>query len=114
MKNYKTLTPAYDVSGGDKDFDSIAFEGKEFLEVQFFFSDLDESDHKLRLQESLDGNNFVDSKDSDGNTIEIVIDNALEFDILKVLSFNTVHFRFQFIKGTTGTGTIDKLKIMME
>ena len=114
MKNYTTLTPAYDVSGGDKNFEKVPFLGNKDLSVQFFYTSLDESDHKLRLQESLDGVNFLDSKDTAGNTIEMVIDNSLSTDILKVQDFNTVYFSLQFIEGTAGTGTFDKILIMTE
>ena len=114
MKNYETLTPAYDVSGGDENFTKVPFLGEKDLSIQFFYTSLDEADHKLRLQESLDGVNFLDSKDSAGNTIEMVIDNSLSVDILKVNDFNTAYIRPQFIEGTAGTGTFDKLLIMME
>ena len=114
MKNYKTLTTAYDVSGGDKNFDNVVFEGTNNLNIQFFFTSLNKADHKLRLQESVDGVNFVDSLDADDNIIEMVIDNTLTNDILDVIEFNTAHFRLQFIEGTAGTGTIDFIKILME
>ena len=114
MKNYKTLTPAYDVSGGDSNFESLPFLGSNFLEVQFFYTSLNQTDHKIKLQESVDKVNFVDSIDSSGSPIEITIDNSLSFDILKINDFNTAYFRFQFIEGTSGTGTIDKLMIMSE
>ncbi len=114
MKNYTTLIPAYDVSGGDENFESIPFLGEKDLSIQFFYTSLNQADHKLRLQESQDGINFLDSKDSAGNTIEMTIDNSLSVDILKVYDFNTVYIQLQFIEGTSGTGTIDKLLIMME
>lgn len=114
MKTYKTQIVAYDVSGGNEDFDSLVFEGREFLAVQLYYTSLNQSNHKLRLQESLDGVNFLDSLDSSGTTIEITIDNSILTDILKVNDFNTKYYRFQFIKGTTGTGTLDKLIIVME
>lgn len=114
MKTNKIQTVAYDVSGGDSSFDTLPFEGVNFLEVQFFYTSLNKADHKIRLQESVDGINFHDSKDSSGNTIEIIIDNSLTNDILKSYDFNTKFFRFQFIEGTSGTGTLDKLIIMME
>ena len=114
MKSYKTLLPAYDVSGGDEDFEVITFQGMKSLIVQFYYTSLNQTDHKLRIQESLDGVNFLDSKDSSGSVIEITIDNSLSTDILKVYEFNTAYIKPQFIEGTAGTGTIDELKFLME
>lgn len=114
MKSYKTLSTAYDVSGGDENFETLSFLGINFLAVQFFYTSLNQADHKLRLQESIDGVNFLDSVDSGGSAIEITIDNALSTDILKIFDFNTVFYRFQFIEGTSGTGTLDKLMIVTE
>ena len=114
MKEIKEYTIDYDVSGGDENFEAIPFTGDKDLALQFFYTSLDEADHKIRLQESLNGVNFLDSVDSSGSTIEIIIDNTLDNDILKVSDFNTGFIRFQFIEGTTGTGTIDSFKILME
>ena len=114
MKNYKNQIVAYDVSGGDSNFDSIPFDGKTFLAVQLFYTSLNQADHTLKLQESLDGVNFIDALDTSGTAIELTIDNSLTTDILKVYDYNTAHIRFQFIEGTTGTGTIDKLMILSE
>lgn len=114
MKTYKTIELNYDVSGGDESFDSVEFTGSKDLIVQFYYTSLNQADHKIRLQESLDGINFLDSLDTSGNVIEITIDNSISTDILKIRDFNTAHFRLQFVEGTAGTGTIDSLKIMME
>jgi hypothetical protein len=114
MKTYKIIEPNYDVSGGDTSFESIEFAGIKYLIIQFYYTSLNQIDHKIRLQESLDGKNFVNSLDSCGSNIEITINNAISTDILRVIDFNTAYFRLQFIEGTSGTGTIDLLKIMME
>ena len=114
MKNYKTQEVSYDVSGGDKTWDSFPFEGSSFIGVQFFYTSLNQADHTLRLQESIDGVNFVDALDTSGSVIEMTIDNSLSSDILKSYNYNTAYVRFQFIEGTTGTGTIDKLMIVIE
>lgn len=114
MKTTTVQTPEYDVSGGDKNFDSLTFEGSNFMGVQFYYTSLNQTNHKLRLQESLDGVNFLNSMDSSGNNIEITIDNSIATDILKASDFNTKYFRFQFIEGTAGTGTFDKLIIVTE
>ena len=114
MKTYKTQEVSYDVSGGDSAFDSFAYQGIDYLAVQLFYTSLSQADGKLRLQESIDGVNFVDAEDSSGNAIEITINNALTNDILSVKSFNAAFIRFKFIEGTAGTGTIDTLRIVME
>lgn len=114
MKTHKILEPNYDVSGGDKNFDSLVFDGENFLGVQFFYTSLNQSDHKFRLRESIDGVNFLDSKDSSGSTIEMTIDNSITSDVLKVYNFNTAYIELSFIEGTSGTGTIDKIKIITE
>lgn len=114
MKNFATITPAYDVSGGDTNFETIPFEGTNFLGVQIYYTSLNQSDHKIKLRESIDGVNFLDSEDSSGNAIEMVINNAVTSDILKVYNFNAGYVGFSFVEGTTGTGTIDKLKIITE
>lgn len=114
MKHYVNQTPAYDVSGGSTNFDKVSFLGSRFLSVQIFYTSISVSDAKIRLQESLDGVNFVDSKDESGNTIEMVLNNALTNDILCVVDFNTAFFRLQYIEGTAATGSIDSLKMMFE
>lgn len=114
MKNYKTLTPAYDVSGGDENFDLVEFGGENYLAIQFYYSSINQADATLRLQESLDGVNWITSVDSSGNDIEMVIDNSLSTDMLKAYNFNTAYIRLQYIEGTAATGTFDKIKIMME
>jgi len=114
MKTYNEQAVNYDVSGGDANFDSLVFEGNNFLAVQFFYTSLNQADHKIKLQESIDKINYVDSLDSSGSAIEMTINNALANDILKVYNYNTVSYRFQFIEGTAGTGTIDKLIIVTE
>lgn len=114
MKAKTIQTPAYDVSGGNTNFDIVPFEGNSFIAVQFYYTSLNQANHKLRLQESIDGVNFLDSLDSSGNNIEITIDNSIATDILKAFDFNTSYIRFQFVEGTTGTGTFDKLNIVME
>ena len=115
MKQNVNQEVAYDVSSGDKDFDDFVFEGVHDIILQFFYTALNKADHKIRLQESLDGVNFINSKDSSGALVEITIDNSLTNDILRyTLEFNTKFARFQFIEGTAGTGTIDKLIIMTE
>ncbi len=114
MKSYKTLTPAYDVSGGDENFEGIAFNGENHLVAQFYYTTINQVDAKFRLQESLDNVNFLDSLDSAGNTIEMTIDNSISTDILKVSDFTSAYIRFQYIEGTAATGTFDKIKIMME
>jgi hypothetical protein len=114
MKHYTTILPAYDVSGGDTNFDTIAFEGNNFLGVQIYYTSLNQADHKIKLRESLDGVDFLDSEDSSGNAIEITLNNAVTSDIMKVYNFNTTYVGFSFVEGTTGTGTIDKLKIITE
>ncbi len=114
MKTYEKQNPAYDVSGGDTNFEKVQFSGVNFLGIQLFYTSLNQVDHKIRLQESIDGNNFVDSLDGNGNTIEMVIDNTLITDILNVAGFNTAFYRLQFIEGTTGTGIIDNIKYLME
>ena len=114
MKTYKTVTPDYDVSGGDYEFESFTFEGKSFFGVQIFYSSLNQADHKIRLQESIDGINFIDSKDDAGNYIEITLDNTIPSDILKIYNFNSGFVRPKFIEGTAGTGTIDTIKMLFE
>ena len=114
MKNFKILTPAYDVSGGDTNFETVPFEGDNFIGVQIYYTSLNQADHKIKLRESLDGVNFLDSEDADGNTIEMTINNAIASDILKVYNFNTGYIGLSFVEGTTGTGTIDKIKIITE
>lgn len=114
MKELKVLNPAYDVSGGDHAFESDTFNGEYIIGVQYFYTSLNQADHKIRLQESFDGVNYVDSVDSSGSTIEMTIDNSLSVDILKAYDFSTRFYRFKFIEGTTGTGTIDTLKIFTE
>ncbi len=114
MKTYKEINPNYDVSGGDTFFESFPFEGKEFIAIQLFYTSISQADATIRLQESIDGVNFIDSKDSSGSNIELTIDNSLTSDILKAFDFNTANIRFRYIEGTAATGTIDKLKIMFE
>jgi len=114
MKTQIILEPNYDVSGGDTFFEGQVFSGTKFLEVQLFYSSLSQADSKLRLQECLDGVNYIDSVDSSNSPIEITIDNTLTTDIVKVNEYNTAKFRFRFVEGTAGTGTIDKLMILME
>ena len=114
MKNYKIQDIDYDVSGGDSNFESLVFEGENFLGVQIYYTSLSQAHHKIKLQESLDGVSFLDSLDSSGNTIEITLNNSLANDIMKVYNFNTGYVRFSFVEGTSGTGTIDKLKIITE
>lgn len=112
MKNTKILNTDYDVSGGDKNFETIVNEGKDTLLVQYFVKSLSQIDNKLRLQISLDGVNFVDYVDNSGTTAEITLDETS--DILKIDNFNTSFFRFQFVEGTAGTGTLEKLIILTQ
>jgi len=115
MKTSETQIVNYSVAGGDTNFDSFVYTGQRDIVVQLFYTSLNQADHKLRLQKSLDGVNFLDAKDGSGTTIEITINNAISTDILEAInSFNTKFARFQFIEGTAGTGTIDKLLILME
>ena len=116
MKTYINQEINYDVSGVEATFDSIVCSANEGdISIQFYHSDLNKADHKLVLQESSDNVNFVDSKDQSGSTVEIVIDNTLSNDILRVAkSFNVPYARLKFVEGTTGTGKINNFKIMME
>lgn len=114
MKTTKTISPAYSVAGGDTVFEGFKFSGDNFLELQITFASLDETDHKIRIQESADGVNYTDSKDSSGNYIDIVLLSTLVSDIIKVNDFNAYYVRARFIEGTTGTGTISTLKFIME
>jgi len=114
MKIYNTLEPAYDVSGGDANFDSIPFEGKTFIGVQFFYTSISQADATFRLQESLDGVNFIDSQDSSGSDIELTINNTISTDILKAFDFNTGYIRIRYIEGTAATGTVNKIKFLFE
>lgn len=114
MKNYIKQEPAYDVSGGDKNFDSFEFKGDKAIICQLHQSSLNQTDHKLRLQTSLDNVNFNDALDESGNQIEITISNSLATSALFKYDFTAKYCRFQFVEGTTGTGTIDELDIMTE
>jgi hypothetical protein len=114
MKTYKELNPNYDVAGGDTFFESFPFEGKEFIAAQFFYSSISQADAVFRLQESIDGVNYLDSKDNSGSDIEITLNNAIPSDIIKAFDFNTGYVRFRYIEGTAATGTIDKIKLMFE
>lgn len=115
MKTNIAQTPAYDVSGGDENFENFVYEGNGDIICQFYFTSLNKADHKIRLQESLDNVNFIDTKDSSGNVVEMIINNSLTNDILRYTEeFNSNFARFQFIEGTAGTGIIDKLKILMQ
>lgn len=115
MKVRKSISPAYSVTGGDKIFEGLPFEGSSFLELQIFYTGFNKEDNKIRLQESLDnGNNYVDSKDSEGNFIEITLASANVSDVIKVNSFNGDWIRARFIEGTTGVGTISKINFIME
>ena len=78
------------------------------------FASLNQNDHKIRIQESLDGANYTDSKDNQGNFLEITLDSSLTGDIIKVDDFNADYIRARFIEGTTGTGTISTLNYLME
>lgn len=104
----------YDVSGGDAEFEGVVSSGKDYISFQIFYSNLNQADHTIRIQECLDGVNYVDSVDAAGDYIEIVLDNTLTNDIIKIVNFNTNNFRCRFIEGTSGTGTIDRIKVMTE
>lgn len=114
MKTTRTILPVYSVAGGDTNFEGLRFEGTNFLEVQIFFASLNKDDHKIRIQESTDGSDYVDSKDSAGNFLEITLLSSLTSDIIKVDDFNADYIRARFIEGTTGTGTITKINFLME
>ena len=114
MKKYNIIEPGYDVSGGDTFFDSFTFEGRDFFAAQIYYTSISQADAVIRLQESLDGVNWLDSKDSAGNDIEITINNVISSDILKIFEFNTGFVRLRYIQGTAATGTIDKIKLLFE
>jgi hypothetical protein len=114
MKTNITQELNYDVSGGDTVFDSVEMNGQTYISFQIYYTSLDQADHKIKIQESLDGVNFIDSVDSSSNIIEITLDNTITNDILKIVHFNTNYFRAAFVEGTAGTGTVDKIKIMTE
>ena len=114
IKTKKRQEVNYDVSGGSVDFEKMVFEGSEFLGVQINYTSLNQSDSKIRLQESIDGLNFVDSIDGSGSLIEITLNNTINSDIINVSNFNTLFFRLKFIQGTTTAGTIDSFHILTQ
>ncbi len=114
MKTTKTIPTAYSVAGGDTNFEGLRFKGINFLEVQIIFASLNQSDHKIRIQESTDGVEYTDSKDANGDFLEITLSGSLTNDIIKVDDFNADYIRARFIEGTTGTGTITQINFLME
>jgi hypothetical protein len=114
MKTKKTISPAYSVAGGDQVFEGLRFKGNNFLELQIIYTTLDEGDHKIRIQEGTNGQNYTDSKDNQGNFLEITLSTSVLNDIIKVDNFNADYIRARFIEGTTGTGTISTLNFLME
>ncbi len=114
MKTKKTISPTYSVAGGDTVFEGLRFKGNNFLELQIIYTTLNQGDHKIRIQESTNGENYTDSKDSQGNLLEITLSTSVLNDIIKVDNFNADYIRARFIEGTTGTGTISTLNFLME
>ena len=114
MKTIESIFPAYSVAGGDKNFETIAYKGSNFLGVQIFYTSFSKGDNKIRLQESIDGAQYVDSKDANGNYIEIILATANASDMIKVDDFHAEYVRARFIEGTSGTGTISKINFLME
>lgn len=114
MKTKKTINPDYSVAGGNTNFEGLKFIGSSFLELQIIYTTLNKDDHKIRIQESTDGQNYTDSKDNQGNFLELTLSTSVLNDIIKVDDFNADYIRARFIEGTTGTGTISILNFLME
>ena len=114
MASYKNvdLDINHDVSTGNLTTRSVVFEGSDTLLVQIYYKNLSLTTNTIQLQQSNDGRAFVNSKDSNGDLIRIVLDNSLTTDILNVKEFCTNHFRFVITCG--GTGTIEKLDILIK
>ena len=114
MKTIKTITPAYDVSGGDKSFDGVPYVGSENLSVQVFYTGFNKNDNKIRLQESIGGDEYVDSVDENEAYIEVTLASTLTSEMINVSGFRADFIRVRFVEGTSGIGTISQFNFLME
>ena len=111
MNKLHTILPAYAVAGGDRFFEGTKFTGTDFIQIQAYHTTLSKTDNKIRLQESTDGIGYEDSKDSNGNYIEMTLDQA-STRMMKFTEFNSNYYRCRFIEGTSGTGTISSINFI--
>lgn len=110
----KIISPAYSVAGGSTNFSAVQYDGNGFLGIQIFYTGFNKNDNKIRLQESIDGDQYVDSVDENGNNIEVTLSSSVTTDMINVSNFNADFIRVRFIEGTAGVGTISSIKFLMK
>lgn len=112
-KDKKIINENYDLSGGAKSFDKIAVPQGENVTIQVTYSDVDQADMKLKVEQSLDGLNFDDISDANGDPLEITVDNTNASLTLSAVDLNTSWVRLTISDiGTVSTGTIDSINYL--
>jgi hypothetical protein len=103
----KIQTPAYDITDGNKEFDSVQINGN-LAAIQVLYSDINSDDVTAELYQSLDGTNFDVITGS-----FVTIDKNKPSHTWNITGITPgIFIRVKTSQGSATAGSIDKIKIL--